>query len=62
MNIWDFILSIYNFFIEVMNFCFNLWNSSFTVGDYVISFQGILTTSLILVIGLVLVKKLVPVA
>ena len=62
MNIWDFMLDIYNFIINVMNKFFELWEWSFSVGEYTIEFQDILTGSLILIVGLLLVKKLIPVA
>lgn len=61
-NIWDFMYEIYLFFIEMIGACFNLWNASFEIGDYVIKFKDILTTSLGLVIGLILIKKLIPAA
>lgn len=61
-NLWDFIYEIFLFFISVIDTCSNLWNASFTVGDYVITFKAILTGSLILIMGLLLVKKLIPVA
>lgn len=62
MNLWDFIYEIYIFFVEVMEFLFNLWNYSFEIGNRTIEFKSILTTSLIVVMGLLLVKKLIPVA
>lgn len=62
INLWDFIYDIYIFFINVIDTCSELWNSSFKVGDYVITFKSVLTGSLILVMGLLLVKKLIPVA
>ena len=45
--------------IEVFNSFEKLWNASFQVGDYSISFQSILTTSLLLIVGMLLVKKLI---
>lgn len=62
INLWDLIYDIFLFFINVIDKCSTLWNSSFTVGDYTITFSTILTGSLLLVIGLLLVKKLIPVA
>ena len=62
INLWDFIYEIYIFFVEVMEFLFNLWNYTFEIGDRTIAFKSILTTSLIVVMGLLLVKKLIPVA
>ena len=53
------IINIWNWVVEVFNSFETLWNSSFEIGDYSISFQSILTTSLILVVGLLLVKKLI---
>lgn len=53
------IINIWNWLVEVFNSFETLWNSSFEIGDYSISFQSILTTSLILVVGLLLVKKLI---
>lgn len=61
-NIWDFIYGIFTFLMEVINTFEKLWNWSFTIGDNTITFSSILTTSLLLVIGLILVKKLVPAA
>lgn len=52
MNIWDWLVDVFNSFET-------LWNYSFEIGEYSISFQSILTTSLILVVGLLLVKKLI---
>ena len=51
-NVWDWIVEVFNSFEK-------LWNASFQVGDYSISFQSILTTSLLLIVGLLLVKKLI---
>lgn len=51
-NIWDWLVEVFNSFEK-------LWNSSFQVGDYSISFQSILTTSLLLIVGMLLVKKLI---
>ncbi len=51
-NIWDWIVEVFNSFEK-------LWNASFQVGDYNISFQSILTTSLLLIVGMLLVKKLI---
>ena len=53
------IINIWNWLVEVYKSFETLWNSSFEIGDYSISFQSILTTSLILVVGLLLVKKLI---
>ena len=52
MSIWDWLVDVYNSFEK-------LWNASFQVGDYSISFQSILTTSLLLIVGMLLVKKLI---
>ena len=51
-NVWDWLVDVFNSFEK-------LWNSSFQVGDYIISFQSILTSSLLLIVGLLLVKKLI---
>ena len=51
-NVWDWIVEVFNSFEK-------LWNASFQVGDYNISFQSILTTSLLLIVGMLLVKKLI---
>ena len=56
---YDLIINVWNWFIDVFNNFEKLWNSSFTIGEYTISFPSILTTSLILVVGLLLVKKLI---
>lgn len=61
-NIWDFIYGIFTFLMEVINSFQELWNWSFEIGDSTISFSSILTTSLLLIMGLILVKKLVPAA
>lgn len=52
VNVWNWLVQVYNSFET-------LWNSSFEIGEYSISFQSILTTSLLLVVGLLLVKKLI---
>ena len=56
---YTFIINIWNWLVQVFNSFEKLWNSSFEIVDYSISFQSILTTSLILVVGLLLVKKLI---
>ena len=56
---YTFIMSIWNWLVDVYNSFEKLWNASFQVGDYSISFQSILTTSLLLIVGLLLVKKLI---
>lgn len=56
---YDLIINVWNWFIDVFNNFEKLWNSSFTIGEYTISFPTILTTSLLLVVGLLLVKKLI---
>ena len=53
------IMNIWNWLVEVFNSFENLWNASFQVGDYSISFQSILTSSLLLIVGMLLVKKLI---
>lgn len=60
--IWQFINSIYNFIISLFLACERLWNTSFNIDGNVIYFRDIITASLIVIIGLILVKKLVPVA
>lgn len=62
MNIWNFLMDIYSFILSVYDKFMVLWESSFGVGDYTIYFKDVLTTSLILIVGLILVKKLIPVA
>lgn len=56
---YTFIMNIWNWFVEVFNSFEKLWNSSFEIGEYTITFQSILTTSLLLIVGLLLVKKLI---
>ena len=56
---YDLIINVWDWLVQVFNSFETLWNSSFEIGDYSISFQSILTTSLILVVGLLLVKKLI---
>ena len=51
-NIWDWLVEVFNNFEK-------LWNYSFEIGEYTITFQSILTTSLLLIVGLLLVKKLI---
>ena len=51
-NIWDWLVEVFNSFEK-------LWNPSFQVCDYSISFQSILTTSLLLIVRMLLVKKLI---
>ena len=53
------IINVWNWLVEVFNSFEKLWNASFQVGDYSISFQSILTSSLLLIVGLLLVKKLI---
>lgn len=54
------------FFIQVCNAFENLWNWSFTIDfldvNITITFPQILTTSLIFLMGLFLIKKFVPLA
>ena len=56
---YDLIINVWNWLVQVFNSFETLWNSTFEIGEYSISFQSILTTSLILVVGLLLVKKLI---
>lgn len=56
---YTFIMNIWNWLVEVFNSFEKLWNSSFEIGEYTINFQSILTTSLLLIVGLLLVKKLI---
>lgn len=56
---YTFIINIWNWLVEVFKSFETLWNSSFEIGEYTISFQSILTTSLLLIVGLLLVKKLI---
>ena len=51
-NIWDWLVEVFNSFEK-------LWTSSLQVRHYNISFQSILTTSLLLIVGMLLVKKLI---
>ena len=53
------IINVWNWLVQVFNSFETLWNSSFEIGEYSISFQSILTTSLLLIVGLLLVKKLI---
>lgn len=53
------IINVWNWLVQVFNSFETLWNSSFEIGEYSISFQSILTSSLILIVGLLLVKKLI---
>ena len=56
---YTFIMNIWNWIVQVFTSFETLWNSSFEIGEYTISFQSILTTSLLLIVGLLLVKKLI---
>lgn len=56
---YTFIMNIWNWLVEVFKSFETLWNYSFEIGEYTITFQSILTTSLLLVVGLLLVKKLI---
>lgn len=61
-NLWTFIYDIFEFFISMGDKMWQLWNWSFEVGDYVFEFKEILTVSLLVIMGLLLIKKLIPVA
>ena len=56
---FTFIMNIWNWLVEVFDNFEKLWNASFQVGDYSISSQSILTTTLSLIVGMLLVKKLI---
>ena len=56
---YTFIINIWNWLVQVFNSFETLWNYSFEIGEYTITFQSILTTSLLLIVGLLLVKKLI---
>ena len=56
---YTFIINIWNWLVEVFKSFETLWNYSFEIGEYTITFQSILTTSLLLIVGLPLVKKLI---
>lgn len=56
---YTFIMNIWNWLVEVFKSFETLWNYSFEIGEYTITFQSILTTSLLLIVGLLLVKKLI---
>ena len=56
---YTFIMNIWNWLVQVFNSFETLWNYSFEIGEYTITFQSILTTSLLLIVGLLLVKKLI---
>ena len=56
---YTFIINIWNWLVQVFKSFETLWNYSFEIGEYTITFQSILTTSLLLVVGLLLVKKLI---
>lgn len=57
--IWDYVNKMWLWVIQVFESFETLWNYSFTIGEYTITFQSILTTSLLLIVGLLLVKKLI---
>ena len=56
---YTFIMNIWNWLVEVFKSFETLWNYSFEIGEYTITFQSILTSSLLLIVGLLLVKKLI---
>ena len=56
---YTFIMNIWNWLVDVFKSFETLWNYSFEIGEYTITFQSILTSSLLLVVGLLLVKKLI---
>ena len=56
---YTFIMNIWNWLVDVFKSFETLWNYSFEIGEYTITFQSILTTSLLLIVGLLLVKKLI---
>ena len=56
---YAFIINIWNWLVEVFKSFETLLNYSFEIGEYTITFQSILTTSLLLIVGLLLVKKLI---
>ena len=56
---YTFIMDIWNWLVQVFKSFETLWNYSFEIGEYTITFQSILTTSLLLIVGLLLVKKLI---
>lgn len=56
---YTFIINIWNWLVQVFKSFETLWNYSFEIGEYTITFQSILTTSLLLIVGLLLVKKLI---
>lgn len=56
---YTFVINIWNWLVEVFKSFETLWNYSFEIGEYTITFQSILTTSLLLIVGLLLVKKLI---
>lgn len=51
-NVWDWLVEVFKSFET-------LWNYSFEIGEYTITFQSILTSSLLLIVGMLLVKKLI---
>ena len=57
--LWDYINKMWLWVIQVFKSFETLWNYSFEIGEYTITFQSILTSSLLLVVGLLLVKKLI---
>lgn len=56
---YTFIINIWNWLVQVFKSFETLWNYSFEIGEYTITFQSILTTSLLLIVGMLLVKKLI---
>lgn len=58
--IWNFISGIYDFILALFNACENIWNYSFKIGNLTLEFKDLITYSLIVIIGMILIKKLIP--
>lgn len=61
-NLWDFVMSIYEFIIDMANAFYQVWYFEFQVGDWTFKFREILGVSFVVIVGLLLIKKLIPVA
>lgn len=58
-NIWTLVNNLLKFFTEVAEKFIELWNTEFEIGDYLITFPQMATTFLIVLMGLMFVKKFI---
>lgn len=58
-NIWTLVNNLLKFFTEVAENFIELWNTEFKIGDYLITFPQMATTFLVVLMGLMFVKKFI---